>query len=269
MKIICLLLIMFLPTGYLSSIERHKPLPLTELQNRKSAYYIPIPYSKTREDIIVDLNYELAYRFGGLGQCKEKITVPINPGDGIDLQQSVEDYFSKDKGCRVGDIVKVYNKNYYNPFEFDYLIEILGPDGVPVFRTVIDQSGRWKTSAQSERPWNLLKENFTDDSRVMGLLKILKISKDELIESDYYYSPGFSWETNPAKKITSKDKITYFVSPYHRIYRLREKLKDRGDSALTKKMLKIRANHPYDKESNSTVIHDTVDDEFLILEEIK
>lgn len=268
MKIVCLLLIIFLPTGYLSSIERHKPLPLTELQNKKSAYYIPIPYPKTREDIIVDLDYGLTQTF--MGQYKEIVTARNNPSDEVNDQQVVEDYLLKEKGYRVGDIIKVYNKHFYNPFEFDYLIEVLGPDGVPVFRTLIDPSGRWKKYSRSMGyPWPLLKEPFSDDSRVIGLLKKANISKDELFESDYYNFPEISSDDNPAKRIISKDQKIYYVSCDHRVYLLRERLKDQGDSVFKAKMFKARANHSYNKESSSKVIHDTVDDEFLILEEIK
>lgn len=114
--------------------KRRKPVPMSELTNPSSPSYVPIPYPKTREEIIIDLKYAI------------KATSPRKEGAYIvgripEFENMLLNLLEEDPVYKVGPIFKVKNRSSGVAHKYTWLILIQDRNGKNVVRVGLHANG--------------------------------------------------------------------------------------------------------------------------------
>lgn len=255
----------FVFSFFIHSVERKKATPLSELTNINGKFYMPIPYPKTREDIITDMNYMLSKLV--------KNNIPLYGSPTIDQNYDtsilVSKYLNGKENFSVGKIVKVLNFSKDFNYEFHYLIELIGPGDESHMRVTLKDSGELiSTGVVKGNGYLKLNEEFDLKNNVMNrLLEIAQshsVSRQELNDAEYVFYPGISNDTNPARRVI-KDGEMCIVSPIMKFYRVKRVGTDQH------KELRKRANaNDYAFYiGDQVMLVDTINEQIYSLDEVK
>jgi hypothetical protein len=246
-------------------LERAKPIPLKELQNKNGPSYVPIPYPQKRKDIITDMKHQLS-RF-------MKNNKPFNSKQYVYEKDNTSRYYEKYlKGVgsiSVGTIVKVVNFSRVHRFEFNYLIELIDPDNTVKMSIALEDSGLLLGSGFIGQGGFLrLNEQFNRQrdviQHIVDKASMLNISRQELNGAEYVFYPGFSDLTAPARRVV-KNNVMYLISPRMQLYR------GQKEGVERQKLLKTHdaANEFYFPVGDKVMLVDTINEQIYSLEEIK
>lgn len=115
------------------SENRREPLPMEQLTNPDSKYYVPHPYPKTRKEIIANLRFQFKRKYD-LKKMK-----PIKRITLLDIVEGKTSYM-------IGRIIKVKNRIAHMPHEYNWLILILDKNYKIHSRLSMQASGRFTGS---------------------------------------------------------------------------------------------------------------------------
>lgn len=102
--------------------KRVKPKPMKDFTDPSSPSYVPYPYPKNREEIIEDFKYAVKKLFVDKEGTYMEGKVP-------EIKELLVQLVEKDSIYKIGDIVKVKNRNYRMADDYTWLILIMNPKG--------------------------------------------------------------------------------------------------------------------------------------------
>jgi hypothetical protein len=102
--------------------KRVKPKPMKEFTDPSSPSYVPYPYPKNREEIIEDLKYAVKKLF-----IDKKGT--YLDGKVPEIRQLLVKIVEKNSIYKIGEIIKVKNRNHRMADDYTWLILIKNPKG--------------------------------------------------------------------------------------------------------------------------------------------
>lgn len=147
--------------------EKQKKLPLADLQNPDSPSFVPIPYPKTRKDVIIDFKYFIKLNIVSRQRMGKQ---GVNPND---FTTYMADLLNKKSRLKIGKISKAHNLSR-SAADFYYVFEIRDQKGHPVAKIAMYDSGLYASA------------NYNGGKPLRGLgtleegLEVFKKKKDKL-----------------------------------------------------------------------------------------
>jgi len=152
----------------LAGEKRHAPVPLSELKNPKSPSYVPVPYPKTRQEIITDFEYYLKRRFSP----DSRVVTYGDPGSGVIIFPKL---LQKDSGYTIGRIFRVKSRTHFRAAEF-IVFEVFDPSGNVAVRVALEDCGlfcgaNFASAGFKKDPLMSVDESkkFLDSKKIPGL----------------------------------------------------------------------------------------------------
>ena len=223
-KLLLLIAVVFALSLFLQAEKRNPPLPLEELQNSKGPSYVPIPYPKTREEIITDVKYIIKKHY-----ARRKNRFSVHAGKRKRRGPELLGLLNKESRLKFGKILKI--KSYYTFFPEDYaiLVDILDENEQLEARMCFKASGIWtQTSFTDEKTKSILKpfrskeeakEFFCNlDCGVLGHIEILDMER-VIYGFSYISSP-----TSPVWVIKATSGTYYMDTKRYDVYKLKEEI---------------------------------------------
>ncbi|MCK4764807.1 MAG: hypothetical protein KAW12_21595 [Candidatus Aminicenantes bacterium] len=215
-KLLLLIVVVFTLSLFLQAEKKDPPIPLAELQNPKSPSYVPIPYPKTREEIITDVKYMIEKFY----VTREGMRSYGEPNRGLTLFPKL---LGNNPELYVGKIVPVTSKTTSRAKRY-FVMDIHDRSGTVVARMCFEDSGIWAASgfATGRFPMSPLmsiedvKKRFAEHSNpeLAGL-------KVESIEYERYIAHS---AVNPVLRINTLNEVFYMDIKYN-VYRIQKKEK--------------------------------------------
>jgi hypothetical protein len=115
--------------------KRRNPKPMKEFTDPSSPSYVPYPYPKNREEIIADLKYALKKLFGD-----KRKGVFLN-GKEPEVRKLLAKIAEENSIYKVGDIIKVKNRNHKMADDYTWLILVEDQNGEAVSRIAMAANG--------------------------------------------------------------------------------------------------------------------------------
>ncbi|MCK4760896.1 MAG: hypothetical protein KAW12_01765 [Candidatus Aminicenantes bacterium] len=223
-KLLLLIAVVFALSFLLRAEKRNPPLPLEELQNSKGPSYVPIPYPKTREEIITDVKYIIKKHY-----ARRKNRFSVHAGKRKRRGPELLGLLNKESRLKFGKILKI--KSYYTFFPEDYaiLVDILDENEQLEARMCFKASGIWtQTSFTGEKTKSILKPFrskeeakkffFNLDPGALGHLEILDMER--VIYGYSYISSPIS----PVWVIKAASGTYYMDTKRYDVYKLKEEI---------------------------------------------
>lgn len=232
--------------------EKMPPLPLAELQNPKGPSYVPIPYPKTREEIIADLEYVIRKDY--IDQKGVRYYGAAGKGHEI-LPQLLEE----PSPLRVGTIVRATSKSLARSKEY-ILIDLLDTAGEVAARVSLEDCGLYAGAAFPLWRKQIPLMSLQDTKNFLSRRNIPSLKVSEVREIEYMCFIGNS-PTSPYLKIKTKNKI-YYMNSRDEIFRFKHKEK------YYTKHPKMLPRHLFDKSAYPRLI-DPLQSEVIYLERVK
>ncbi len=135
MKYSIILILAFCLCQFAVGEERRKPIPMEQLTNPSSRFYIPHPYPKNKNEIIANLRFQLKGYYP-----PKKTTQAGSKANLLEILDGKTSY-------KLGKIIKVKNRIAHIPHDYSWLILILDKDEKIVLRVVMRANGRAAGSA--------------------------------------------------------------------------------------------------------------------------
>ena len=191
------------------SEQRKKPQPLEEFTNPDSPSFIPCPYPKTREEIIVNLKYIIDKVY----TIKENDHF-VHLGPAFTSTKILPTLFHEKTDYKIGRIIKVKNLFSSYPYDFYWLTFILDKDNNVVVRIAFEENGIW-AGTLCYPPDRKLSPLTTEDKILAGLSEKtgLPITKKDIKRMDAIaLQPRISTIFVPAYEIELKKGDRYYYS---------------------------------------------------------
>jgi hypothetical protein len=239
--------------------KRKNPKSMKALTDPSSPSYVPIPYPKTREEIMTDLKYAFSKTHAPIeGTYSDESQAPPS--------QKVVMNLLEDKPIYKIDIIKVKNRNAKIPFDYKWLIIVINEDSTIAARIVMSAEGLWcgTFTPQTERAKQLITENDVIGELSSSLEKAVTKKDIKRIKRISFYASHVATPFHPAWEVELKDGSVYYYS-------------------YTKKgVLRIKDTIPWKKDEKGRrsdwqqlVFHweifafDSIDDQIVIFERVK
>jgi hypothetical protein len=264
MVIFLLISLLCLPASAEKRIPRKS---MKELSDPGSPSYVPYPYPKNRAEIIEDMKYyysdvfdESQDSFGGVISITDKI---------------IFDLFKKNSKYKIGEIVKVKNREETLPDDYSWLVYILDEKGDAIMRVSLMASGLAMESGAIDKNefYKYPPKTIEFQKRLLKVLTEKKVKEslssalgypvdDKLfkkMERIGFFTTVGSFNT-PLWEITMTDGTIYYYSEIRdMIYSIIEKIpwkKDNRGFRPDKRSLVPRKNY----------LPDTLNDELVVLD---
>ena len=203
--------------------EKEKPIPLADLQNPDSPSYVPIPYPKTREEVIVDFKYVLKRRLEHLKRYPSRRKT--SRGSFILFM----DLLNKKSKIKIGNIIRV--KNYFRSSPlFYYTFSVKNSSGLVLARISLRDSGLFSQASYgggSKRLRDIQspQESIRIFQQHANRLNI-KLDGNFAQHAQFEYVSFNSPRCNPNSPMrrTAIAGIFYYLDDENNIYREREKV---------------------------------------------
>jgi hypothetical protein len=236
--------------------DRVPKIPMEQLTNPNSPSYVPIPYPKTREEIIEDLKYTArAFRD------------PFTKDKFISTQRKIKkptdllvNLLEKDPDVKVGKIAKVFNRCHSCDFEFSFSIELTDRKGKHIARAVLNDNGLLgEVTYYSKR--------LKSEKQAIDILS--KVTKKEIRSEDIasikrfaLHGTIFSDFICPLFEIKLKNNEIYYQDNKDEVY------------SVTKVIPFRKGKDRYSRIASHTTkdnkhIYDTIDDKVFFLKKLK
>lgn len=247
----------------LAAEKRAKPVPMTELNNPESPSYVPIPYPKSRKDIIYDLLYVIKkFNTPKAGYQTSTINNVIPPPD-----QMMNNLLKEDPDFIIGDIVKVKNMVATRPHDYSWLIHVMNKDGSLAGRIGMDAQGLFTSaSCYSMRQGKRYVKTNEDILNIMSQELGKRITMKDIIHIDRVDFNSIQADSlYPSWKIDMKNGKSYYhfsSNNYKGVYRIKKKIQWKKD----------KKGHRPDWRKlvpNNRFLFDTLNDGLLMLERVK
>jgi hypothetical protein len=237
--------------------ERRKPIPMKELTDPYSRFYVPYPYPKTRKEIIANLEAQINANYAL--QKKKKRKIPKSKNSLSNILAGKSDY-------RIGKIVKVKNRKANIPYDYSWLIFVVDKDDKVFLRITMEASGIQTGNASiglcnpEERGYKTEKEViFILSNCIERPLNENDIKKIERVA----FSSILGDQSAPLWEVVLSDGSTYYYSIImDSVYRLEKKVTWRKDETGNRE--DPRNFVPITNE----YLIDTLNDEVLILKKL-
>lgn len=250
LKAFFLFLLIIVSLTFFSHAEKRKPpILLEELQNPSGPSYVPIPFPKTREEIIVDLKHAIKILYAP--QRGQK-TVGEDPGSKI-----LPGLLEENSGYVVGNIVKAANKSLYRAAEF-FVIEIFDYSRTVVARVSLEDSGLFagagfSTERYKIKPLKSFKEAGT-------LLKSKSIGDDKIVSINYEYLKAKGCRpTYPFLKIKTLAK-TFYINSKDVVYEVKN---------IERKQVSSPLHYPKLNNEYQLAAYDQINEEIIYLTKVE
>ena len=119
--------------------EKEKPIPLADLQNPDSPSYVPIPYPKTREEVIIDFKYFIKR---DIEHRKRIGRGHANPPNSF---SPLRDLFNKKPKIKIGIIRKAKNLSASSPKHY-FFFDVTDLSGKVIMKIAMRDTGHYSTS---------------------------------------------------------------------------------------------------------------------------
>jgi len=213
-------LIVFCSFLSINGLERAKPLPLSELQNKNGLMYVPIPYPKTDEEVIVDLKYYLQQTINQ--KYLRSVIIGSNEGD-IYFHENAKQYIEGNENLSVADIIKVQNYDFRRRYEYSFLIELNKPGVGIIMRVSLADAGYWLTTAFADSSFNPLKpvrDVVNDNNNLNEMIKQGLLTREAIKNSEAVAYLFLGDPDEPFFRILGTDMQEYFVGSFGSVYRV-------------------------------------------------
>jgi hypothetical protein len=241
--------------------KKVKPLPMKDLKEPSSPSYVPIPYPKTDEEVIVDFKYAVKKLYASK-PGEFDVTVGPKPTSKIILPNLLE----KNPIYTIFKIVKVKNRSARRAFDYTWLIIIVDQDGESVARVVIDANGLWAGTlcpppTRKSNPIRNGEDGVKTLSKVLGK----NISKKNVKHIEPLALPQrLGTLFFPAYEIKLTDGLVYYYnSSEDKIYRIIKEIpwekNKKGQRRFWRELV----------QSRDIVFRDTLNDKIVFFEELR
>ena len=250
--------------------ERQRTLPLEKLTDPSSQFFLPHPYPKTKEEIIVDLSYGIndsiakikSFTQSSIENQPEKFsTARKGKKKSIDYLSSILDIVEgKSNDYKIGEIIKVKNRMANISHEYSWLIIITDKNKKIIERINMDATGRVEGSASIKTGY--FTEFLVTEKDVLHILASainipisdIKIKKMERIA---FHSP-IAPRSAPMWEITLANDVAYYYSIItDNVYKIDRRIPREKDKSGNWKPSKEFVSHDH-------FVVDTISDEILV-----
>lgn len=184
---LCVASVVFLTP--LAGEKRQEAVPLSELKNSRGPSYMPLPYPKTRQEIIADFEYYIKMRHSP----DSRIVTYGDPGSGAIIFPKL---LQKDSGYTIGKIFRVKSRTHYRAAEY-LVFDIFDPAGDVAARVALEDTGLFCGANFSSAGFKKDPLMSVDEfKKFLGSQKIPGLKPSE-IESIEYECFIFSSPENP------------------------------------------------------------------------
>lgn len=262
-----LILLLFISVSFIffSHAEKRKPpIPLEELQNPKSPSYVPIPYPKTREEIITDLKYSVDKLFFHNTKickaCANKFQAEI-----------LSKFLNDNHDVIVSKIIKVKNFWYSSPYKYSFTVELINKKDEPLARLCLNSFGLFvgvTFSTEKDTKYRIKRLKSKEEIyKVFSKLNIISLQKRDIkkIEAVVYPHPRISNLTRPAYEIVTNDGQVFYLTERNEIFKLKCITKLTQQDIKTKSYIKsVRQS----LVKSNTLVYDSINDQLLNFEKL-
>jgi hypothetical protein len=272
-KFIVVIFLIFLFCLPIAGEKRPKRKSMQELTDPKSPSYVPVPYPKTREEIITDLKYYAEKYCKPSEGVYESYVEGFVPMTEIVLANLLE----PQPKYRIGEIIKVKNRIAQLPDKYTWLIFVMDNEGNIALRAAMLESGLMaKCGAirdsviEKASPEQLKKmDRFRKSIKNKDVKNILSESLGHVVEDQdikkmerIAYFSTLGEFLNPIWEIKMADGTIYYYSRSRdMVYRIEKKLPwKKNSNGRRKGRAEMAQNREY--------LPDTINDEFVILTRI-
>jgi hypothetical protein len=237
--------------------ERREPIPMKELTDPLSRFYVPYPYPKTRKEIIANLKSHQERYLALLKKIKRKLPKSEN---------SLSNILAGKSKYRIGKIVKVSNRKANIPYDYSWLIFVVDKDDKVFFRITMEASGIVLGTA-SIGPCNPEERGYKTEQEVLFILSNCierPLTKNDVKQMERVaFSSFIGDQSAPLWEVVLVDGSTYYYSIImDSVYKLEKKVpwkKDKTGEREDPQNFVPTANE---------YLMDTLNDEVLILKKL-
>ena len=239
--------------------KRKKPKSMKSLTTPSSPSYVPIPYPKTREEIMTDLKYA----FSKIYTPMERYYSVENPAP---PSREVVMNLLKDKPLYKIDIIKIKNRNANVPDDYSWLILVINKDNTVAARIHMSAEGLWGATSTPfiERSKQLLTDNNVIGELSSALGKTITEKDIKRIERIEFHASFVATTIHPAWKFELKDGSVYYYSFTEKgILRIKDKIPWNADEKGR------RPDWQQFVSREEIFAFDSIDDQIIVFERVK
>lgn len=240
--------------------KREKKMPMKELTDPASPSYVPIPYPKTEEEIIVDFKYAIKKVY----ELREGVHV-VNLGPPLRSREILLNLLEEKSEYKIGKIVKVNNRNANDAHDYSWLVIVLNKDNSVAARVDMAANGLWGGTLT---PHVDLGPQFleTEEKMMAALSNALgkKVAKKNMKKVERIaLKPPIGTLFYPAWHVTLSDGEDYYYSVGRKkVYKVSKKIPWKKDKKGDRQPWVELVPH-------QDFAFDTVNDQLLIFEKIE
>lgn len=264
MKYILFTFFLFIFSILIYSKDRVPKVPMEQLTNPKSPSYVPIPYPKTREEIITDLKYSVDKLFFHNTKickaCANKFQAEI-----------LSKFLNDNHDVIVSKIIKVKNFWYRHPYKYSFTVELINKKDEPLARLCLNSFGLFvgvTFSTEKDTKYRIKRLKGKEEIyKVFSKLNIISLQKRDIkkIEAVVYPHPRISNLTRPAYEIVTNDGQVFYLTERNEIFKLKCITKLTQQDIKTKSYIKsIRQS----LVKSNTLVYDSINDQLLNFEKL-
>lgn len=226
--------------------ERRKPLPIDELRNPMSPSFVPVPYPKTRDEVIVDLKYAIDLHHGSKKTTKRD-----------DKDELLMKFLAPNPIIHISEIDKVQNRTIDFPDDFFFLIIFTDDMGNKVASLSLEASGLYVGGMRIKKTESATAMR-NQVAAIKTLSSLVNTSGVKSMERIFMANRIAPYPFLPAWEITTLNHVRYYLDENGKVFRLREKMPH----------IQGIENSIASSERNPSeiVVHDQLNDELLVLD---
>ena len=255
---IIIIIICFIQTSF--GEERRKPIPIKQLTEHSSPFYVPHPYPKTREEIMVNLKFQVK-RENEYHQSRRKKLKTTREKN----QTSLLDILEGKTSSRVGKIIKVKNRKTTMDHDYNWYILVMDKNDEITLLLNMKANGIYNGSTSARWTSKGLLISSADILKILSKKIGKPINEKEIKQLEPVL---FDWSSSIGKLLPIWEIILNNNTIYYYCF-------------SQEKVFQIDKRVPYKKVNNGffddprylvpngcNYLVDTVNDEILVLKEL-
>jgi hypothetical protein len=241
--------------------ERRKPIPMDQLTDHSSPFYVPHPYPKTREEIMANLKFQVKRKNEYLDSRRRKLKINRKKN-----KPGLLDILEGKTSSRVGKIIKVQNRKSYMAHDYNWYIFIMDEnDEAPLVLNMKPNgicSGSTSIPCPSQGCHTVLLKTRVEILQILSGEIGRPISKKEIKQLELVH---FDWSSNIGKLLPVWEIVFTDGSIYYYSF-VKEKVFEIDKRIQYKKINNGFFDDPqYLVPNGCNYLVDTINDEILVL----
>jgi hypothetical protein len=253
-----IIIICFIHTSF--GEERRKPIPMEQLTDHSSPFYVPHPYPKTREEIIDNLKFQVK-RENEYHQSRRKKLKTTREKN----QTSLLDILEGKTSSRIGKIIKVNNRKANMPHDYNWYILVMDKNDEIILMLNMKPNGIYSGSTSARWPSKGLLKSRIEILKILSKEIGRPINEKEIKQLEPVL---FDWSSSIGKLLPiweiklNNDNIYYYCFSLEKVFQIDKRVP-------YKKVNNGFFDDPrYLVPNGCNYLVDTVNDEILVLKEL-